>query len=232
MHNKKLTAAASCAAAGLVLLGSTAYACTAYLGTFTVKGDAPQSQEVTATGLDVSDHTYAINENNTWSMDQTVSGTFAKASAINGSVRISTGVAPNGSKLWRTNPRGALVVYDINYYNSDATVHQHGPTPFGTFHVGGPGYTTHDNWHADCMSPFYNEINEAQGFVHTPGTVAIGQVTVDENGVAEGSAAQRTFALPASNPDSGTQESAVCISDKQAYWGNQAPVTIVGGIGR
>lgn len=140
-------------------------------------------------------------------MSQTISGSTS-APPANGTITISTGLAVNGTKLPQSNgphhiPNRNVGAYDINYFD-------------------GPAYAD-DEWVVDCMSYSVENIPPEGGY-HKLGTV-----TVDGSGVAQGSAAARTFALPTSKPTTlpGTTDAAVCISDATGFWGNQVPISIV-----
>ncbi len=87
--------------------------------------------------------------------------------------------------------------------------------PAGSYQVryfNGAGYSDHTHWRNDCMAG-------------TPGAVTLGNVTVTSRGAIVGQ--PLGFSLPASTPTSGGQESAVCISDSFADFGNMAPLTIL-----
>ena len=75
----------------------------------------------------------------------------------------------------------------------------------------GPGYEDHATWTTDCMTG-------------GPG-VALGTVTVGTAGTI--TSTSTTFTLPLSSADTGTEESAVCISDATGAYGNQAPIQII-----
>lgn len=168
----------------LLAIASTAFACTAFLGSFTVTGNAGGS--VTVNGTDTP---------NTFTMTQTVNNGIAKATKTGGSFSISTGTATNGSKL----PKNT---YGIRYYNSSSLL---------------PGYMgtgTSRQWVTDCMSaPFGTKIGDTQ--VNSAGQVT-GQTSFSFNNT-----------LPLNTNPAGVRESAVCITDSSALYGNQAPITIV-----
>jgi hypothetical protein len=75
----------------------------------------------------------------------------------------------------------------------------------------GKGYSDHTHWVTDCM---------AGG----PG-VTLGSATVTTQGKFSGQPIG--FNLPASTANTSPQESAVCVSDSFADYGNMAPLTIL-----
>jgi hypothetical protein len=88
--------------------------------------------------------------------------------------------------------------YLILFYNSTATA---------------PGYSDHTHWANDCMAG-------------SPGAVTLGTVSVGADGRIAGQ--PRTFALPSAlRKDTAPKESATCISNSAATYGNQAPLTIL-----
>lgn len=119
---------------------------------------------------------------------------------------VSNGVAKasksGGSiKLWAGKDQYGRALpaktYLVRYYNSTSSA---------------PGYSTHYRWQTDCMTG-------------GPGR-QIGTATVNSTGAFNGGAL--TFSLGNSaRTDSGGQESAVCVSDSGAAFGNMAPVAIV-----
>jgi len=179
MNRKKKAVLTGLAVGALaVSLAATAYACTVFRGTFTLKGNA-STTSVTATGLASG-------------MSQMVSSGIAKAKKTGGTVTLSTGKDQYGRAL------PARTGYRVRYYNSTATA---------------PGYSTHTTWKTDCM-------------VGGPG-IQIGLADVGSDGKIVGQ--PKTYSLGNSaNLDSGGMESAVCISDSGAAFGNMAPVTIIG----
>ena len=177
MRKKAISLTTLAVLALAVSLTATAYACTVFRGTFTLKGNA-STTSVTATGLASG-------------MSQSVSSGIAKAKKTGGTVTLSTGKDQYGRAL------PARTGYRVRYYNSTATA---------------PGYSTHTTWKTDCM-------------VGGPG-IQIGLADVGSDGKIVGQ--PKTYSLGNSaNLDSGGKESAVCISDSGAAFGNMAPVTIV-----
>jgi len=177
MNRKKPVLIAFAVAALTVSLAATAFACTVFRGTFTLKGNA-SATSVTATGLASG-------------MSQMVSSGIAKAKKTGGTVTLSTGKDQYGRAL------PARTGYRVRYYNSTATA---------------PGYSTHTTWKTDCM-------------VGGPG-IQIGLADVGSDGKIVGQ--PKTYSIGNSaNLDSGGKESAVCISDSGAAFGNMAPVAIV-----
>lgn len=113
--------------AGLMLLASTAYACTVWAGKFLVNGEAAAGgATVTATGTP----TGCSGTTPTGGMTQSVNANVAKTkkSPAVGTVTVETQSA-GGTCNWL--PGG---VYDINWYS-------------------GKGYSNHTTWSRDCMSP-------------------------------------------------------------------------------
>lgn len=146
-----------------------------------------------------------VTSTGTGMMTQTVSTSQATTAknALSAVVKVSTGLDGSGVGL----PSGT---YDINFYNS-------GPQGIN------PGYTDHNTWNTDCMT-------------RTPlsGT-KLGTVTVGGSGTLTGQSGGSgpvggvvTYNnAPAPNSDTGTQESAVCISNSAGSIGNEAPITVI-----
>lgn len=137
-------------------------------------------------------------------MCQTVTSPVAKADSSNGSFTIATGAYSCGVLCTSKLPAGT---YDVNFYNSQGAA---------------GGYASHSNWETDCMSPVPSP---PTGF-----TTWAAAVTVNSSGVASPKSpyTSLTYTLPNSlSADSSPQESAVCISDSNANYGNQAPLTII-----
>lgn len=177
MKHKRALLTTFAVAALTVSLAATAFACTVFRGTLTLKGNA-SSGSVTTTGLASG-------------MSQSVSSGIAKAKKTGGTVTLSTGKDKYGRAL------PARTGYRVRYYNSTATA---------------PGYSTHYKWSTDCM-------------VGGPG-IQIGLADVGSDGKIVGQ--PKAYSLGNSaNVDTGGKESAVCISDSGAAFGNMAPVTIV-----
>lgn len=86
--------------------------------------------------------------------------------------------------------------------------------PAGNYQVryfNGAAYRDHTHWQIDCM---------AGQAGRTLGSVAIGSA-----GTISGQ--PRTFSLGTSTRTTGGQESGVCVSNSNATYGNQAPLTIL-----
>lgn len=200
----RATALAVAALAGALLVASTAWACTAFLGTFEVTGDGGGT--VKAIGKDNFDKNDASNT--TFTMSQDIEGrTEATSGATGGGdagwfeVSTTKSKATN-SKLPATNSehpyRDRLVgKYRINYLN-------------------GPAYATHDQWTLDCMSYTVEETTRA---------IELGRVTVLDSGKIEGQPVG--FDIPAQTTADEVGESGVCISDEGGWFGNQAPITML-----
>lgn len=200
MRKRKRFLLAPASAVALVLaVAAVAYACTVWRGTMTVRGNHPSSGEVTVTGLRVG-------------MTQTVTSGVAKSTKNSGFFLVSTGSAASNNKLPWKDSSGNIKKYYVKFYNSSAS---------------GPGYSNHTTWSTDCM---------AGG----PG-VLLGSVTLNEGGqiasVQYVGSALNVPAVPGApvkfdlanglNSDVSPAESAVCISDPGAAYGNQAPLTIL-----
>lgn len=121
MKRKTAVLTATSMAAIVLMASATAFACTVFKGTLTIKGNA-STTSVTATGSATT-------------MAATISPGIAKAKKTAGTVTVTTGRDAYGRGL-PANP------YLIRYYNSG------GPNPFG---APGPGYTDHYHWSIDCM---------------------------------------------------------------------------------
>lgn len=200
MRKRKRFILAPASAVALVLaVAAAAYACTVWRGTMTLRGNDPSSGEVTVTGLRVG-------------MTQTVTSGIAKATKNSGWFLVSTGSAASNNKLPSKDASGNTKKYYIKFYNSTAS---------------SPGYSTHANWYTDCM---------AGG----PG-VLLGSVTLNDSGqIASVQYVGSTTTLPmvpgvpvkfdlasGLKADTAPAESAVCISDPGAAYGNQAPLTLL-----
>ncbi len=89
--------------------------------------------------------------------------------------------------------------YQVNFYNS--------------VYPNSPGFTNHTTWKTDCMT------GDAGGQLGS-------NVTIDNTGKIVGQ--PKTFTLPTGlTSDKAPAESAVCVSDNSALYGNQAPLTIL-----
>lgn len=122
MRHKRNVLTAMGVASIAVMASATAFGCTVFKGTMTVKGNA-SSASVTATGTATG-------------MNQTLSSGIAKAFKSSGTVTLSTGSDAYGRKL----PANS---YALRYYNSTATApgytdHYHWNTDCMW---GGPGST-------------------------------------------------------------------------------------------
>lgn len=111
--------------AGLMILASTAYACTVWAGKFLVSGEYPGGATVTATGTPTGCSGGKPTGGMTQNVDSNVART--KRSPAVGTVTVETQPGTGCNKL----PAGA---YDINWYS-------------------GKGYSNHTTWSRDCMSP-------------------------------------------------------------------------------
>lgn len=215
------------AVAGLLAIASVAYACTSWIGQFQVTGNNTPSDTVTSDGK---------GTRTSFTMSQCVTGPVTKSTKNSGSITIWTGTSPQDANCNNSSNAadrrlpecgsggsGDLTctgtnkrVYNVNFYNSKY------PTR--------PGYTDHTTWNEDCMSGLTSQ-----------GVVELGEVTVDSNGNIDSAtvganggsgydSTNRTanFNLPGSlTADRSPKESAVCVSDNAAYYGNQAPLTVV-----
>lgn len=122
MRRKRNVLVGMCVAAIAVMVSASAFACTVFKGTLSLRGNA-SSATVTATGTGTG-------------MSQTVNSTIAKAKQTAGAVTLSTGSDAYGRKL----PANS---YLVRYYNSTSTApgysdHYHWKTDCMT---GGPGKT-------------------------------------------------------------------------------------------
>ncbi len=227
MHNfRKKAVLSSTVVAGVLVMASAAFACTSWIGQFQVTGNAGTSGTVTADGKGTT---------TSFTMTQCVDSPIAKStngSPTRGSVTIWTGQVNSGcsnitgadGRLPECGSGGSPATctgsnkrqYDIRFFNSS----------YGL--LGKQGYSTHTQWSQDCMNG---------GIL---GATRLGGVEVDSSGnlsrVVDGgtydsTTKKATFNLPTGvlNTDSGGKESAACISDTNAYYGNQAPLTIIGG---
>src|SRR5205085_9385667 len=116
----------------------------------------------------------------------------------------STGTDGCCNKLPNKDSTGALRTYVVNFFN-------------------GEGYDTHGHWYTDCMAGD-NGITEATVRLNGKGQIAQQLVGGSYQAVAQPLQLSLGSGL---TPNVGTQESAVCISDTGASYGNQAPITIV-----
>lgn len=227
--SRRVTIAVFVAVVTTLLAASVAWACTAFLGEFEVRGD--QGGTVKAIGED---------DRNTFTMNQTIKGVTEATSGTSpggpGSVEIRTTETDDGTKIPasdETDPSGNTIGrYDVNFVN-------------------GPSYQEHEQWVVDCMTYFTertvdNATNgEAQSEVQKIGQAEIGNSgQINQAWDADGNSLSRNdagfwgaFPLPATSTPSGqddvdlavTQfgEASVCISDDHGWFGNQVPVTML-----
>lgn len=232
MKNKKFLMVLVTAVAGVLALGSVASACTAWIGRFEVTGDKGNNGG-TGTGTVVVD---GKGSRTFFSMTQCVSDDVTHASASGGSVTIRTDTSPQASgcnnypdvadrKLPECGSGGSAPActgsnkrnYNIRFYNSG---------PAGTL----AGYSNHTTWREDCMSTTSSPLSVKLGTATVDSTGKLDSATVGSYGGNGFNAATKTahFNLPSGlNKDVPPRESALCITDNAAYYGNQAPVTIV-----
>lgn len=180
------------AATGVV--ATTVFACTAFVGTFTLNG-ATGSQ--VSTGNDTCTN-WTMTSTCTFNMSQTLSGTEAATShTTSGQFTIAWSIpAANGEAA-------ALVgTYEVNF-------------------VGGDAYDNRGSWKLDCMHG-----SSGSGQVHL-GNTTVAQDTVSPfNGKITGTTTWNVPSSQVANSTSPDQESAVCISDGSANFGNQAPIEL------
>lgn len=233
--SRRVTVTVFVAVVTTLLAALVAWACTAFLGEFEVRGD--QGGTVKAIGDDTYDKQSGTA---TFGMNQTIEGSTTATSGTSaapdapGWIEIRTknkgddflppsdGTDPTGSKIGH---------YDVNY-------------------VDGPSYQEHEQWVVDCMTYFQERtLDEASGGETQGVTRKLGEVKIANQGKIVGAwDADGTpiddedddgfwgeFSLPATSSPSGegdvdlgvTQfgEASVCVSDDHGYYGNQAPIT-------
>lgn len=225
----RVTIAVFVAAVTTLSAASVAWACTAFLGEFEVRGD--QSGTVKAIGED---------DRNTFGMNQTIEGVTEATSGTSpdgpGSVEIRTSKTDDNTKIPAsddTDPSGnKLGLYDVNFVN-------------------GPSYQDHEQWVVDCMTYFEERtVDEATGGRAQSEVQKLGEAEIGNSGQikqawdAQGNSLSKnnagfwgSFPLPATSTPSGqddvdleaTQfgEASVCISDDHGWFGNQVPVTML-----
>lgn len=203
-----------------LVAATTSWACTNFVGKFVVSGN--EFGTVVADGEDERDP-----EGWSWQMKQDIEG-HAGASASGGSISVQTDAASNGTTLPASDS-------DAEFYAGDVG-------PYHINFINGPAYPTHKNWALDCMTYFTERTTEALSD-NTGRTEVeqLGKVLVDADGQISGIATDSdskysptyeettksaSFALPTASPDL-VGESAVCISDKAGYFGNQAPLALI-----
>lgn len=203
LSRSKITALAAVALGAALMVASTAWACTAFLGTFEVTGDGDGM--VTAIG---EDH-YEKNDpsSTSFGMNQSIEGSTEATSGATGgtdgagSITVETGPTDDGVKLPASDEphptREEVGPYHVNFLN-------------------GPAYATHDQWTLDCMSYLIENTTEI---------IKLGEVIVGDNGKIEGQ--PTTFSLPDGTVPDEIGESAACISDEGGWYGNQAPITML-----
>lgn len=230
--SRRVTVAVFVAAAAALFAASAAWACTAFLGEFEVRGD--QGGTVKAIGEDTYDKQTGTA---TFGMNQTIEGSTTATSGTTaasdpneelGSVEIKTSKTEDGylPPSDGTDPTGDDIGnYDVNY-------------------VDGPSYQDHEQWTLDCMTYFEERtLDETSGGEAQGVTRKLGEVKVGNNGkIVEAIGGEKQtdgfwgpFDLPATSSPSGegdidlgvTQfgEASVCVSDDHGYYGNQAPIT-------
>jgi hypothetical protein len=177
------------ALAASAVLATTVFACTNFLGTFTVKGSTTGTGTVTATGTDSC----------TWNTPPTPPShcSFKMAQTLSG-----TTFAPSGTGTFDitwTVPTGGEAedlptAYDVNFHGGDA---------YDNFAV---------KWKIDCMDG-------------SSGITKVGSTVLSNStGLLTGTT---HFSLPSgSTANAAGQESAVCISDSAANFGNEAPIAL------
>lgn len=199
MTKKKLLCVPFAAVGVCLLAGATAWACTTFKGSFHVTGNRADSGTVVVAGK-------------TGGMNQCVDNGVARAdrgangSANEGFITIAVGTSAVGTCASSTLPNNT---YTIRYYNSVPLV---------------PGYSgtgTARTWKTDCMSSLFGKpMNSANNGSGTSTTTVSG-------GVITGPTQFWFNSATALNASSQPNESAVCITDSNANYGNQAPLTTV-----
>jgi len=133
-----------------------------------------------------------------------ISSTKASASANDGWVRVSVGTDGCCNRLPDKDSTGALRNYQINFFN-------------------GEGFDTHGHWYSDCMTGD-SGVTRANVRLNSSGQIAQQLIGSSYVNVAQPIQVSLGNGL---TRNVGTQESAVCISDDSALYGNQAPITII-----
>jgi hypothetical protein len=165
------------ALAASAVLATTVFACTNFVGQFTVTGSGGGA--VTATGNDTC-RSYAPPQHCTFKMSQTLSGS---TTALHGTGSITIG--------WTSTPTGITGTYDVNVVGGDA--YNNNATP----------------WQIDCMDG-------------SSGITKLGSTVLSSSGLSV-----TNFSLPSGSvANAAGQESAVCISDSAANFGNEAPIAL------
>lgn len=257
VHTKKKFLLAPVGAVALVLvMASMSYACTAFIGRFSVTGDAAGTPTVVVDGKG-SRTSFVMSQ--CVSADRTFASDDATASGWAGYVDISTATSPqvsgcnnNASVEDRKLPAcgsgdatgtesscgGGTTTdyrtYTIRFYNSTPDINTSSQEPPLGLRV--PGYSNHTTWTTDCMFETSAPTAQTLGSVtvnHTDGklrTASGNQGTFTPGGTArfqlKGVLAGQNLNRDYTTANPSAQESAVCITDGGAYYGNQAPVTI------
>lgn len=178
----------------MVVVATTVFACTNFVGAFTVTGI---SGSQTATGNDTCTD-YTMTSTCTFNMAQTLSGTEATTShTTSGQFSISWTVSTGGGG----NPDIASAIagtYEVRFVDGDA-------------------YDNQGSWKIDCMAG-----SSGQTLTGTNGSTTLSGVT----GTLSGSTSFKIPSGQVANSTSPDQESAVCISDSAANFGNEAPIEL------
>lgn len=226
------------AAAMLALLAGVAFACTSWVGSFTLAGDHADSETVRSDGQGTrSDFT----------MTQQLNQQVGAVSETDGAVTFATGTSNNNSTLpgeGETDHENGNFnehdgVYDVLYYNNDNTLNEPGYT--------GSAADGDREWNVDCMDDgtlaegtkiaeirvsggdaddSSNEPKgEIKGIKSTTGAVVNASF---DSGAAPN---EVTFDLAddvlTETNTFGVDESAFCLSDEGFYYGNQVPMTVL-----
>jgi hypothetical protein len=137
-------------------------------------------------------------------MVNSITSTKASAAANSGWVRVSTGTDGCCNRLPDKDSSGAVRNYQINFFN-------------------GEGFDTHTHWYNDCMTGDAG-VTKANVRLNAQGQIAQLQVNGVYTNVVQPVQVSLGNGL---TRNTGTQESAVCISDSTSLYGNQAPITIL-----
>lgn len=137
-------------------------------------------------------------------MVQRVSSGVTSASANGGWFKVSTGTDGCCYKLPWKKADGTVRNYEINFFN-------------------GEGYSDHTHFWTDCMT-YDAGVKLADVRLNKGGQIA----SLLSGGTYQAVSQPLQVALPSGlAPNTTPQESAVCISDDTASYGNEAPITIL-----
>lgn len=201
-----------CAATSALLVSGPAGAGGAFLGSFEVSGDLGGT--VTAIGTDYYEKSDPSSI--TVGMSQDIVGRTEATSGITGGsdgpgwIELATGATPDGVKLPASSEDHPFEAGQIGQYN--------------IYFLNGPGYATRDQWTLDC-APTGGTPTSIGAYWRFHEHIKLGEVNVGDDGKIPNQPVG--FHLPTGSLRDFAGESAVCISDRRGWFGNQAPITMI-----